>query len=330
MPTSGGIDSVACTGHRALTMACLRFLRPFLAGWVWLLFVACNEQQPQPDTSDSGGRTPRPSSDGDDDDDTGPDVEPTSSTPDDGSPFEPPPTGPVGRRDASVAPADAGTLGPAGPGALDAAPSPDELDASVNPQPPDASDLPHPREPDASTSPVVDAGAEAITDAEASDAAGPPSKTVFVTSASYTGMLYGPGNADALCATHASAAQLRGTFKAWLSTLEVAAPSRLSQAPTPYERTDGVRVTNDFDGFLGGSLLAPINRDEFGDPASGDVWTGTLSTGEPYALDDCDGFNTSLSARHAQCGSTSSSGAAWTENIVPACSSLLRLYCFEQ
>ncbi len=61
----------------------------------------------------------------------------------------------------------------------------------------------------------------------------------------------------------------------------------------------------------------------------GDIWTGTLATGASYAGDDCEGFTDGMTGI-AQCGASSATNAAWTQNITPACSTVLGLYCIEQ
>jgi hypothetical protein len=168
--------------------------------------------------------------------------------------------------------------------------------------------------PDAGTATRADAG---------------PSKLVFVTSAAYSGALGGLDGADAICGDHALTAGLPGNFKAWLSTLDVSAPSRLERSTGPYVRTDGAVVVKSFDDLLDGTLLLPIDRTELGGLAIGDVWTGTRSDGTSHPGDDCLGFSTTTS-HVAMCGNAQASDFGWTENSIPSCTTRLRLYCFEQ
>ena len=62
---------------------------------------------------------------------------------------------------------------------------------------------------------------------------------------------------------------------------------------------------------------------------AGEVWTGTLATGASYPSDDCAAFASGTTGV-ALCGATNSTTATWTENITPACSTQLGLYCIEQ
>jgi hypothetical protein len=135
---------------------------------------------------------------------------------------------------------------------------------------------------------------------------------MFVTSTVQTAALGGVAGADELCAMQAADANLVGDFKAWLSTLSSSVSDRLAHSSVPYVLVDGTMVASDWDDLVDGALLAPINR-----------------TGASYLGSDCASF-TSGSAGAAQCGAVGSTTLTWTENIVPACSSRLRLYCIEQ
>ncbi|MGB5809511.1 MAG: hypothetical protein WBG86_03215, partial [Polyangiales bacterium] len=141
--------------------------------------------------------------------------------------------------------------------------------------------------------------------------------------------LGGVDGADAICAAQATAAGLEGEFAAWLSTLSSSVSDRLAQSTDPYVRVDGTLIANDWDDLVDGSIMAPINLDADGNPRGGDTWTGTLADGTPYLGEDCEGF-TSDAGGVGQCGSSATTGPAWTENITPACASQLRLYCVQQ
>jgi hypothetical protein len=152
-------------------------------------------------------------------------------------------------------------------------------------------------------------------------------RIVFVTSSTQNGSLGGVEGADALCATRAADAELEGTFRAWLSEPGETAADRLVHGTGPYVRTDGVRVAADWDDLTDGSIEASINRDENGDSAGGDVWTGTTVSGG-LALDHCDGFSTSQGV--GLCGDSGSTSSSWSENFTPLCLTQLRLYCIQQ
>lgn len=152
---------------------------------------------------------------------------------------------------------------------------------------------------------------------------------IFRTATTQTANLGGIAGADALCAAQAIAAGLDGEFKAWLSTVSSPVADRVTQASGPYVLVNGTRIADDWDDLVDGSILAPIHLDANGVLRAGEVWTGTLATGASYLNDDCAGF-TSGSTGVALCGATNSTTATWTENITPACSTQLGLYCIEQ
>jgi hypothetical protein len=159
------------------------------------------------------------------------------------------------------------------------------------------------------------------------DDAGVESFVVFATSSTHNGDLGGLAAADELCTDLAGSAGLEGEFKAWLSAPGQPAADRLSHADAPYVRTDGRRVADNWDDLVDGKLAARIDRDEDGGQVSGDVWTGTRANGQ-VADSTCGGFETTGDV--GICGSTGATGAGWTDNIQPFCSSALRLYCLQQ
>ncbi len=171
---------------------------------------------------------------------------------------------------------------------------------------------PHRSEPDA-TPPIDDSDV--------------PHQVVFATSSKQSGDLDGLTGADEVCAARAVEAGLDGTFMAWLSSPDTSAGDRLSHASIPYSRTDGTRVAADWDDLVDGELAAPIDRDEHGEPVTGDVWTGTLASGA-QADETCAGF--ADPDQSGVCGSSDAIGASWTVNIRPPCTSALRLYCVQQ
>lgn len=159
---------------------------------------------------------------------------------------------------------------------------------------------------------------------------GPSEWRIFRTATTQNADLGGIEGADAICAAEASAAGLQGEFKAWLSTVSLPVFDRVTRANGPYVLVDGTIVANGWDDLVDGSILAPINLDAGGVVRAGEVWTGTLAIGGASFLgDDCAAF-TSGTTGVALCGATDSTTSTWTENITPACSTLLGLYCIEQ
>ena len=107
-------------------------------------------------------------------------------------------------------------------------------------------------------------------------------KLVFVTSTTYTADLGGKFGADQKCNHRASAASLPGSYMSWLSEdTGIFAPRRsFVRAPVPYVRADGIRIANDWADLQDGTLLAPISRDEHGEPTTATaVWTHTGAGG---------------------------------------------------
>jgi hypothetical protein len=181
--------------------------------------------------------------------------------------------------------------------------------------------------PDAGSDAGPDAGTDAGTDSGVDS--GVSEWRIFITNTVQNADLGGLDGADQLCASQAADAGLEGDFQAWLSTRSLSVSDRLMHADGPYVLVDGTLVANDWDDLLDGSIQAPINLDANGDLRGGDTWTGTLATGASYSSDDCAAF-TSGSGGIALCGSSESTSSTWTENITPACSTGLRLYCIEQ
>ena len=109
------------------------------------------------------------------------------------------------------------------------------------------------------------------------------SKTVFVTSESYTGNLGGLAGADQKCNDLAAAASLSGDYKAWLSDGIEAPSTRFTQSPdVSYQLVDGTVIAVGYDNVLAPALLAPINLTELGVAKPTNVWTNT-SGGQPAA-----------------------------------------------
>jgi hypothetical protein len=183
----------------------------------------------------------------------------------------------------------------------------------------------------------------AATDVEA----GPLTRTVFLSSITYTGDLGGAAGADAKCQALAADAGLLGQYKAWVSTSTSSPSERFTQSEAPYALLTGEPVSYSFTDLVAGSVLHPINVDEHmtlydgcvptyepcGDTA---VWTQTLPTGawdEAGTTQSCDNF-TVADAASGHIGSYLSTDPTWTEGTgvgaPPQCGSTFPIYCFEQ
>ncbi len=136
-----------------------------------------------------------------------------------------------------------------------------------------------------STSPT-DSAAEA----QVADAAPPvTSKTVFVTNKGmYKGDLGGVLGGDKECQSAATAAKVKGVFKAWLSDSNGASPAKtFTQATVPYKLVDGTIVANDWADLIGGTLRASISVSETGVTVIGGAWTSTASDGTAMTAANC-------------------------------------------
>ena len=185
---------------------------------------------------------------------------------------------------------------------------------------------------DAGPDAAADAGPDAATDAgpDAATDAGVTERRIFRTDTTQNANLGGIDGADAICAAQALAAGLEGEFKAWLSTIASPVADRVTQSSGPYVLVDGTRVADDWGDLVDGSILAPVDLDANGIARSGEIWTGTLATGASFLGSDCAAFTTESMGMTGLCGASSATNATWTENITPACSTRLGLYCIEQ
>ena len=160
-------------------------------------------------------------------------------------------------------------------------------------------------------------------------------KLVFVSSTSSTGDLDGFEGADDICQTLADAAELDGSFKAWVSTTRNIQPhifplSRFTHSLGPYTLVNGTLVAQDFISLTSGVISNPIDVDEWGAFVGVDiVWVSTNVEGRwngDTCLDWTDGSSKSL----ARVGSTDRATEHWTNNDQISCDQLARIYCFEQ
>jgi len=163
-----------------------------------------------------------------------------------------------------------------------------------------------------------------------------PSKdrTVFVTSAIFTGAIGGVSAANRACTDLAIAAGLPGTYRAWLSDIKGLAPSLTFTRPeAPFVMTSGVRVADHWADLVDGTLNNPIVIDERGAQADSVpmVWTGTDPHGRPVASDAmCHGWMSASGDAHGQVGGFDEIGNGWSALQTNECDQPGRLYCFQQ
>ncbi|MHB9019584.1 MAG: fibronectin type III domain-containing protein [Minisyncoccota bacterium] len=167
----------------------------------------------------------------------------------------------------------------------------------------------------------------------------PGSKRIFITSTTYTGNLTGLAGADAKCQARADAVSLGGTWKAWISsgaTDITSATDRLTHSSSLYVNMIGIKVADNWDDLVDGSLDAAIQYNENRASYSGQVWTGSNYNGTNYFSQDCSGtgagwtVTTGTGEDAGLSGIASSVTGSWSNNGANSCNTSLPLYCFEQ
>jgi hypothetical protein len=193
---------------------------------------------------------------------------------------------------------------------------------------------------DAATTP--DVGTVDVVDAGPTDS-GTVQQIVFVSSTLYDGNLGGLSGADSKCQSLATAASLKGAFKAWLSDSTSSASSRLTHATTPYVLVDSTVVAKNWTGLTSGTLLHAIDLTETGQtPSKGtygcssdpSVWSHTDTSGASLTnTGSCsDWQSTTATTTHA--GSSLYTSWAWTNACqiggTGVCAKTAALYCVQQ
>ncbi len=171
----------------------------------------------------------------------------------------------------------------------------------------------------------------------------PAGKKVCATSTTYNGNLGSIAGAHSKCQARASAAGLSGTYKAWISGRTTGfgdqhASGYLTHATVPYELVNGTKVADNWADLTDGSLDHAIDRDEFGNSVTGNVWTNTETNGMAHDVTrDCGPgssnsavWTNSQSIESGRYGTSTASNSQWTMTSNTGCNSNFRLYCFEQ
>jgi len=156
---------------------------------------------------------------------------------------------------------------------------------------------------------------------------------VFITSERYRGDINGLAGADQRCRMRAALAGLQrfDTFRAWLSTSEMAAADRLLHSRGRYVLVNGLVVAESWDGLVSGTLLHPIDVDEMSQTQDYRAWTSTLVDGQPaFGSEFCDGWTDFTGDFLGGTGLTSAVDATWSYFSDVNCNTELHLYCFEQ
>ena len=151
---------------------------------------------------------------------------------------------------------------------------------------------------------------------------------VFVSSKEYDATVGGfLMFADEECAELAADADLPGGWAAWLSNETTDAEESIVDAK--YVLRNGTVIADDMDDLLDGNLDNPIQVDEDGNTATGDieVWTGTNANGTNSGV-NCDNWNSNSDQDTGQSGLANAKDATWTDNKAENCDVSNRLYCF--
>lgn len=177
-------------------------------------------------------------------------------------------------------------------------------------------------------------------------------KHVFLSSALYTGNLGGVAGADAKCQALAQAANLPGTYKAWISDSQGHSPSTtFTRSTVPYALVNGRIIARSWTDLTDGTLRKPINLNEYGQRLSDIGSTSCLTTPAPtpHTATAPDGTaEISINPTYGACADWTSDdafnsglGGSWgnasekTTRWTSACSGYgcpdrHPLYCFEQ
>jgi len=159
---------------------------------------------------------------------------------------------------------------------------------------------------------------------------------VFASSTTTTGNIGGVAGGDSFCQVRANAANLGGTWMAWLSESATLNPAARFSNPgnLDYQLTDGTTIATDLADLETAPINAGITRDENGGSVSGSVWTGTtakgLLTSGNQTTATCSKWSSNLATRTGTIGTLNKTTASWTSANTLTCSSSAHLLCFQQ
>ena len=161
-------------------------------------------------------------------------------------------------------------------------------------------------------------------------------RTVFVSSAVYTGNLGGLSGADAKCSTLATNAGLSGVYLAWLSDGTTGPTDRFTRAKSQYILTDGTVIAENWDDLGDGTIKAGILVDENGVAISGTMmaWTNVTDNGDTYAAGlsgnpTCFGYSNDETSYYGVVGKVDNL-TRWSQETINDCDILNRVICISQ
>jgi hypothetical protein len=163
-----------------------------------------------------------------------------------------------------------------------------------------------------------------------SDPVPDPPNVAFISSETFVlADLGGLDAADAACGDLASAANLEGSFVAWLSSSSQSARDRLGAA-SGWINTRGNPFADQSDElFAADQVYFPIGYDELGRSIQGSIATGTLADGSA-APQNCLDWTSSSGADALLTGDAHGGSVLWTQAYDgSACDAEYHLYCFQ-
>jgi hypothetical protein len=155
-------------------------------------------------------------------------------------------------------------------------------------------------------------------------------KYAFTSSTTHNGNFAGLAGADSYCTTLASNAGLPGTYKAWLSSSTTSVASRMTQHTGAYVMPGGTKVADNWTDLTDGTLDATITRTESGASVPGsEPWTGSYAGGTA-SPNTCLNWTSSSGTDLGGNGQSSVTNGLWSSEGSNPCSTLARVYCFQQ
>jgi hypothetical protein len=155
----------------------------------------------------------------------------------------------------------------------------------------------------------------------------PGPRIMFTSSAIFMGDLGGLAGADQKCQQLAAAAALPNgsSYRAWLSVTGMRPIDRFTPDTRPVVTATGMKIANSIADLGASNLLHAPNVDEWGAPASGSAWTGTLPDGSPAGV-SCQDWTGIVGVRGVV-GNADATTSSWMSDSFQACTAQMHLYC---
>jgi cysteine-rich repeat protein len=169
------------------------------------------------------------------------------------------------------------------------------------------------------------------------------SRIAFTTSTLHDGNLGGLAGADAICNARAQAADLPGTYMAWLSTDQGSPATRFVHSSAPYVTVTGVKIADNWADLIDDTLDSSMSVTELGSASpyatpclfngmylQRTAFTGTNSDGM-IAPATCNNFTSNAADVMGQIGVSNITTFYWTNCTDPIdCAGTSTIYCFQQ